>query len=230
MIPILKQPNEAPMTFNDEKTIITEGNKITRCNLSNCDISNSRLKRSAFENCALSHVRSARWTKASDSHLQNVDSVKRSQISASMVCDGSSVGHSAVTTSNIRNATTIKRSTVANSSISQSKIWRAKLNNCEVENCLIYRTNFEGMILKHGVWKRGKLVSRIGDQEPVAIHKDGSVLKNLSSLDNGLSICAELDAKSQFRIDQPEDYALDSDPSETEDSEDEKDLPPPYKL
>lgn len=43
-------------------------------------------------------------------------------------------------------------------------------------------------------------------------------------------MCAELDAKSQFRIDQPEDYALDSDPSDTEDSEDEKDLPPPYKL
>ncbi|KAJ5703142.1 hypothetical protein N7488_010690 [Penicillium malachiteum] len=176
MIPILKQPHEAPMAFNDEKTNIAEGNKITRCSISNCDISICRLKRSAFQNCTLSHVRNARWTKASDSHLQNVDSVKRSQIIASMVCDGSSVGHSTVTASNIRNATTIKRSTVANSSISQSKLWRAKLDNCDVENCLIYRTNFDGMILKHGVWKRGKLVSRIGDKEPVAIHKDESEL------------------------------------------------------
>ncbi|KAJ5729588.1 uncharacterized protein N7483_004096 [Penicillium malachiteum] len=121
MIPIPKQPNEAPITFNDERTIITEGNEISRCNLSNCNISNSRLKRSTFKNCALSHVRSARWTEASDSRLQNVDSVKRSQISA------------------------------------------------------------------------------------------------------------KLDAKSQLPVDGPEDYALDSDPSDTDDSEDEKDLPPPYK-
>ncbi|KAJ6014244.1 hypothetical protein N7540_008835 [Penicillium herquei] len=230
MIPMPKQPNEAPVTFNDERTIIAEGNEITRCSLSNCDISNSRLKRSKFENCALSHVRSARWTKASDSHLQNVYSVKRSQISASMLRDGSSVGHSMVTASNIRNATTIKRSTVEHSSISQSKLWRSNLNNCEVENCSISRSSFDGMILKHGAWKRGKLVSRIGDKEPVIIHKDGSVLKNYSHLDNGLSGCAELHAKSQFPIDGPEDYAIDSDPSDTEDSEDEKDLPPPYKL
>ena len=154
----------------------SDQNTISRCNVINSAITSSWLKRCQFENCALSQVRDARWTTATKSQFHNVYAIKRSEISNSVIRDLSSVRRSTVKTSTIQETTTLERSTVTGCNISNSHVWRATLNDCEVVESEISRSDFTGMILKYGVWKRGQLVGRIGDKEPIAIKRDGTVV------------------------------------------------------
>lgn len=66
----------------------------------------------------------------------------------------------------------LKRSTITGTTILKSQIERASLTDCDVAECVVSRSDFKGMILKYGVWKKGILVGRIGDREPVAIKMD----------------------------------------------------------
>lgn len=68
----------------------------------------------------------------------------------------------------------LKRSTITGTTISKSQIERASLTDCDVAECVVSRSDFKGMILKYGVWKKGVLVGRVGDRAPVAIKMDAS--------------------------------------------------------
>lgn len=98
---------------------------------------------------------------------------------------------------------------------------------------MISRSSFEGMVLKYGVWKRGQLIGKIGNREPVAIRKDDPSL----TADRGAGpsvpnpALPELDSKSQGPLPVHSLNHPDSDESaESEDSDDSEDLPPPYKV
>ncbi|KAJ5900035.1 hypothetical protein N7495_004779 [Penicillium taxi] len=151
-----------------------DSNTIARSDITNSAITSSYVKRSKLEGCVLSHVRLARRVTGQKTHFHNVDSVGRSEFSNSVVRDRSSVARSTIIGSTVRDASAIKRSTIAGSTISGTQTTRTLLENCDVEDCVILRSEFKGMVLKNGLWKKGQLIGRVGAKPPVAIRKDGS--------------------------------------------------------
>lgn len=109
------------------------------------------------------------------------------------------------------------------------------------------------MILKYGVWKKGQLVGKIGNKEPIMIEKDspeaavsflflGYVLMKVEVTVSGsqqlaaipaseISVVAELDSKPRIPPNEWSTRYIDSDFSlDSEDSDNSEDLPPPYKV
>lgn len=215
-------------------TITTnDDNSITRSNLRNCAVTSSSVKRSTFEDCVLVQVRSASRSTGKKSHFHNVSSVKRSDVNESTLRDKSSAHRCTIKTSTIRDGSTITTSAVTGSTISHGQLRRATVKDCDVEECIISRSSFEGMILKYGVWKRGQLVGKIGNKEPIAIRKDDPSLS--SSRDVGSSsrnpAIPELDSKPRKQLPVHNLNRLDSDESaESDNSDQSEDLPPPYKV
>lgn len=153
------------ITTNDDNTI-------TRSNLRNCAVTSSYVKRSTFNDCVLLQVRSASRSTGKRSHFHGATSVKRSEVTESTLLEKSSAHRSTIKTSTVRDASTIKTSVVTGSTISHSQLRRTNVKDCDVEDCIISRSSFEGMVLEYGVWKKGQLIGKIGDKEPVAIQKD----------------------------------------------------------
>lgn len=234
------------ITTNDDNTI-------TRSNLRNCAVTSSYVKRSTFGDCVLVQVGSASRATGKKSHFHSVTSVKRSEVTESTLLEKSSAHRSTIKTSTVRDASTITTSTVTGSTISHSQLRRAKVKNCDVEDCIISRSSFEGMVLKYGVWKRGQLIGKVGDKEPVAIRKDdprltvgitclyvislsgANVCRLQSSRDAGpssnITAVPELDSKSKGPLPVHDLDRIDSaESAESEDSDLSEDLPPPYKV
>ena len=149
-----------------------DNNTITRSNLRNCAVTSSTVKRSTFEDCVLAQVRSAHRSTGKKSHLHNISSLRRSEVTDSTIRDKSSAHRSRIQGSNIRNASAIRTSTVTSSNLSHSQLRRTKIKDCEVDGCMISRCSFDGMVLKYGVWKRGQLIGKIGNREPITIRKN----------------------------------------------------------
>lgn len=149
-----------------------DNNTITRSNLRNCAVTSSTVKRSTFEDCVLAQVRSAHRSTGKKSHLHNVSSFRRSEVTDSTIRDKSTAHRSSIKGSNIRDESALRTSSVTRSDISHSQLRRTKLKDCQVEECMISRCSFDGMVLKYGVWKRGQLIGKIGNREPIAIRRD----------------------------------------------------------
>jgi hypothetical protein len=109
------------------------------------------------------------------------------------------------------------------------------------------------MVLKYGVWKRGQLIGKIGDKEPVAFQKDDPRLTvslhfwylisligaNVSHLQSSrgagpssnIPPISELDSKSKGPLPIHNLDRIDSaESAQSEDSDRSEDLPPPYKV
>ncbi|KAJ5675197.1 uncharacterized protein N7477_005131 [Penicillium maclennaniae] len=153
-------------------TRLGDGNTLTRCNLRNCAINTTWAKWCNFEDCMLAQVDSAHRSTGRNSHFHNAHSLSRSDFVDSIIRDRSSVHRSAVTASTVSDATVLKRSTVTGSIVHNGQVWRSTLTDCDVEDCAISRSDFQGMILKYGVWKKGQLVGKTGDKEPIMMRKD----------------------------------------------------------
>ncbi|KAJ5081246.1 hypothetical protein N7456_013484 [Penicillium angulare] len=212
-------------------TTIGDNNSIARCNLKNCEVTGSWLKGCTFEDCLLSKVRVARRTTATKSHFHDVYAVKSSDISQSTIRDGSSAKRCTMVASTIKDASKVNRSTLTSCTVSKGDLWRSTLKDCNIEECVIYRSNFEGLILKYGVWKRGKLVSRVADREPIAIRKDGSVITFPVQPTSSHLPRANLNTQPPIHGDKTRAFSDDSDGTiDSDDSDIEKDLPPPYEV
>lgn len=155
-----------------ETTTLGDGNTLTHCSLRNSAVTTSWAKRCTFEDCMLAQVRSAHRSTGRKSHFHNADSLSRSDFVDSVIGDRSSVSRSTVKASTVRDASVLERSAVSGSVLSHGQVWRSTLNDCDVEECSISRSEFKGMILKYGIWKKGQLVGKIGNREPVMIKKD----------------------------------------------------------
>ncbi|CAI7635645.1 unnamed protein product [Penicillium manginii] len=214
------------ITTNDDNTI-------TRSNLRNCAVTSSYVKRSTFDDCVLVRVLSASRSTGKKSHFHNVTSVKRSEVNDSTLIEKSSAHRSTIKTSTVRDASTITTSAVTGSTISHSQLRRAKFKDCDVEDCIISRSSFEGMVLKYGVWKRGQLIGKIGDKEPVAFQKDDPRLTSSRGAGPSSNIppISELDSKSKGPLPIHNLDRIDSaESAQSEDSDRSEDLPPPYKV
>ncbi|KAJ5114372.1 hypothetical protein NUU61_000131 [Penicillium alfredii] len=184
------------------------GNALIRSDLRNCSVRNARLQRCTLENCVLTNVRSAQRIQACHSAFHDVASLTRSEFVDSVVRDRSAVVRGTVKNSVVRDASTLTRSDVLGTTLSHSQLSRACLENCDASNCVISRSNFKGMVLKYGVWERGRL------------------------LDATVPAVAELDSKAIPVARDTRTVDIDSDAlpdSEDSDLSDDLDLPPPYK-
>ncbi|KAJ5118033.1 hypothetical protein N7448_004320 [Penicillium atrosanguineum] len=153
-------------------TTLSDGNTLTRCSLRNCAITTTSANRCSFEDCMLAQVDSANRSAGRKSHFHDAFSLSRSDFADSIIRDRSSVHRSTVKASTVRDASALKRSTVTGSTISNGRVERSALTDCDVEECAISRSEFNGMILKYGVWKKGQLVGKIKNKEPIMIRKD----------------------------------------------------------
>lgn len=166
-----KAVNQDPKP-SPETTTLGDGNTITYCSLRNSAVTTSLANRCTFENCMLAQVRSANRSTGRKSHFHNAESLSRSDFVDSVIRDRSSVSRSTVKASTVRDASVLERSTVSGSILSHGQVWRSTLSDCDVEESSISRSEFKGMILKYGVWKKGQLVGKIGNREPIMIKKD----------------------------------------------------------
>ncbi|KAJ5218043.1 uncharacterized protein N7498_000142 [Penicillium cinerascens] len=228
----MQKSNNQDSKPSPETTTLGDSNTITHCSLRNTAVTTSWAKHCTFEDCMLAQVRSAHRSTGRKSHFHNADSLSRSDFVDSVIRDRSSVSRSALKASTVRDASVLERSTVSGSVLSHGQVWRSALSDCDVEECSISRSEFKGMILKYGVWKKGQLVGKIGNREPVMIKKDSPEAAQL--VDRRASFVPavpEMDSKPRIPIDQQTPRHIDSDFSpDSEDSDHSEDLPPPYKV
>lgn len=206
-----------------------DGNTITRCSLSNCTISNSCVKRSTLSDCVLSKVEDVSRTTAQKSQFHDAALAERSAITNSTIQTQSSVNRSTIGQSVIQDKSAVKRSTVTGTMVSNSQLQRATLTNCVVTECIIERSDFQGLVLKYGIWKRNELVGKIGNQDPIFIRNFGSKSGQSASVVIGSTI-SELGSESQPRQDicLPS-YHVELNASRNNPGDSGFDLPPPYK-
>ncbi|KAJ5766108.1 uncharacterized protein N7511_003724 [Penicillium nucicola] len=216
-------------------TLSGDGNSVMRSSLQSCNIRNSSIKRCSMNDCVLSNVEYASRSSAKNSTFQDVALLKRSVITDSIFNGRISAKRSTFKKAVIMDENILKRCTITGTTILKSHIDRASLTDCDVTECVVSRSDFKGMILKYGVWKKGVLVGKIGDCEPVAIKMDAAGAENFVpvSVPAPMPTVPQLDSKAVHRgADHPPAYFVDSDVSiDSEDeSDNDRDLPPPYKV
>ncbi|KAJ5306912.1 hypothetical protein PENANT_c003G03971 [Penicillium antarcticum] len=213
-------------------TLSGDGNTVMRCSLKGCTISDSSVKRCDLNDSVLSNVEYASRSTAKNSNFEHVALLKRSEIADSVLKGRISVNRSTLSKAVIIDQSDLKRCTITGTTIVKSHIDRASLTDCDVIECVVSRSDFRGMILKYGFWKKGVLVGRIGDHEPVAIKMDAAGVGRSVPAPVGIPAVPQLDSKAANRLaDHPSAYFIDSDVSidGDDDSDDCHDLPPPYK-
>lgn len=65
--------------------------------------------------------------------------------------------------------TNVEIANINSSFITKSRIERSNIADCDIGDCKIERTNFSGMYLRNGIWKRGDLVGRVNKTQEVII-------------------------------------------------------------
>ncbi|KAF7589873.1 hypothetical protein BBP40_003585 [Aspergillus hancockii] len=190
---------------------------ICRSTLNYCILANAYVRRSRASSCEFIDVSSAKSMKAHHSKFENVGPLRRSYVMNSTVMGRSMLNRSKVKGSSVTDASSLRRSDLEDVQLSQSRVKKSVLRDCDVSNCMIIKSDFTGMVLRNGVWKNGKLVGRMGENEVVAMTRDGQNLAEFSS-----EQIVTQDAKVWA------DNDPDSDSSDKE-SVDSQDLPPPYR-
>ncbi|OGM40197.1 hypothetical protein ABOM_010975 [Aspergillus bombycis] len=191
---------------------------IRRSKISHTVIANSYVRRCKLANCELVNVCSAKSLDANGSKFDDVRSIRgHTSVQNSTVTGQSTLNRSKVNGSSVTDESCLRRSHLEDVRVARSRVKRSKLQNCDVRDCVIIKTDFTGMTLRHGVWKNGKLVGRVGDNEVVMMTQDGQNIGHVSS-----EQLVTQDAKV-WADDDP-----DSDSSDKE-SLDSYDLPPPYQ-
>ncbi|KGO70254.1 hypothetical protein PITC_020730 [Penicillium italicum] len=206
-----------------------DGNTITRCSLNNCTITNSCVNRSTLSDCVLSKMEEVSRITAQKSQFHDAALAERSEITNSTIQTQSSVQRSSIVQSVIEDKSLVKRSTVTGTTVSHSELQRATLTNCVVTECVIERCDFQGLVLKYGIWKRNELVGKTGNRDPIFIRNYGSKAGQSASVLVGSTISG-LDPNIIARQDVcPPRYHVDSDALGDIPGDSGLDLPPPYR-
>ncbi|PCG96889.1 Hypothetical protein PENO1_066030 [Penicillium occitanis (nom. inval.)] len=154
--PSLSSISSADTKSPDEKT------RIRRCKIALSSITDSHLKRSSVVNSTLSTLPSVKWSHITDSVLTNILTLKRASIDSATISNVVDVRRATIINSTITDAIRIKKASTQNSSLRRvALLERSTIKNCVVNDCIIYKTDFEGMLLENGIWKGGCLVGRV---------------------------------------------------------------------
>lgn len=142
--------------------------RIRRCKVTLSSVTDSYLKRSSVTNSTLSTLPSVKWSHIADSVLTNILTLKRAKIDSATISNVVYIRRATITASTILDGIRIKKATAQNSSLRRvALLERSTIKNCDVTNCIIYKTDFEGMLLENGIWKDGCLVGRVDQAREV---------------------------------------------------------------
>jgi hypothetical protein len=86
--------------------------------------------------------------------VSNVVYIRRATIIASIISDVIRIKKATITDSLLRRVALVERSTI---------------KNCVANDCIIYKTDFEGMVLENGIWRDGCLVGRVDQSKEVVV-------------------------------------------------------------
>ncbi|PKY07207.1 hypothetical protein P168DRAFT_287695 [Aspergillus campestris IBT 28561] len=214
--------NPPPPLDPKDKDKAKKSKKPPAVTVSRTKASNSTLTRSSARRCTLADselvdVPAARSVVADSSTLRDVPSIRRTSAEKSLV-EKSSLARCGVKDSTVSESV-VCRSTLDKVRLLRCKVKRTTLVECDVEDCEIFRTEFKGMRLRNGVWKKGRLIGKVAEGEVIAIGVHGE------KLDIPSDIPLATDPKVQAMIKEEPGSTTEEDPSD----EDSVDLaPPPY--
>lgn len=151
---------------------------ITRTEASNSTLTRSSARLCTLNDSELVDVPAARSVVAKCSTLRDVPSIRRTTAEKSLV-EKSSLARCGL------KDTTVSDSVVCRSKLDKVRLLRCRVKRttlveCDVEDCEIFRTEFKGMRLKNGVWKKGRLIGKVAEGEVIAIGVHGEVGFSLS--------------------------------------------------
>lgn len=152
----------------DNSQILNSAN-VQRSEINGCTITDSKVERSNLSNCNVSARSHIERTTAKTTRFIGPKTVQRSELSDSVVLGQSSVERSIIRASVIADKAVVERAELNAAVITKSRVERSKISDCDVMDCVIERTDFEGMILRYGIWKRGDLVGRTSQEHEVVI-------------------------------------------------------------
>lgn len=161
---IINNNNNADTKSSDSKT------RIRRCKIALSSVTESHLQRSSVTNSTLATLPSVKWSHITDSVLTNILTLKRAKLDSATVSNAVYIRRATITNSTISDAIRIKKATAQNSSLRRVPLLeRSTIKNCVVSDCIIYKTDFEGMVLENGIWKGGRLVGRVDQRREVVV-------------------------------------------------------------
>ncbi|KAI2854131.1 hypothetical protein CBS147321_6288 [Aspergillus niger] len=143
---------------------------LTSCTVTHSSTSRSNLKHTTLTNASVSrteatHASFGIYAYSHRSILSNVILRDRSSVKRSHVKDASLMGGSSLWRSNVT------KCMIAD----ESRVQRCKLVDCDVVCCVLVKTDFEGMVVRNGVWKDGVLVGKVREGEEVVVLKKGDI-------------------------------------------------------
>jgi hypothetical protein len=142
---------------------------VGRSKLYHCTVTDAKVDRSKLENCDVVAPNNIGRTKAQSTKFVSSKLVERSQLDNSVVLGESTLERCIVRDSIVADKTSCERTELDSSIITRSQIERSKILDCDVMDCVMERTDFKGMILKYGIWKRGDLIGRTSNEHEVVI-------------------------------------------------------------
>ncbi|KAL1965461.1 hypothetical protein VTN77DRAFT_5717 [Rasamsonia byssochlamydoides] len=152
-----------------DKTSVVDSH-VKRSKLDSCSVSGARLvEYCTLSNCSLTSPKRLERVKARSTNFFGAIQGERSEFEDSVVLGKSYVERCVVKTSVIADSSYCERSELEAVVMTRSRAERAKLKNCDVMDCQISGTDFEGMILKNGIWRKGDLVGRVSKDAEVVM-------------------------------------------------------------
>ncbi|KAL4953688.1 hypothetical protein BDW69DRAFT_184265 [Aspergillus filifer] len=143
--------------------------RLRRSEITSSTLHNTSLSRSIIARSTLSHIPRARSLQSTDSILDTINPLRRATVSKSTISDGSALARSELNDS-VVSKSAIVRSRLEKSHVSGSRVKKSKLVHCQVSDCVVINCEFEGMVLKNGVWRGGRFLGPTG----VKVDKKGA--------------------------------------------------------
>lgn len=174
-------PSEAALKAKAKKGVKIERSKVDNSQILNyanvqrsevvngSTIMDSTVERCNLDNCTVSAQSDIERTTAKATKFIGPKRVQRSEFSDSAILSDSIVERSIVRGSVVADKAFVERTELNTAVITRSRIERSKIDDCDVMDCVIDRTDFQGMILQYGIWKRGDLVGRTSQDREVVI-------------------------------------------------------------
>lgn len=157
-------------TINADTKSPDEKTRIRRCKIALSSITGSYVKRSSVANSTLSTLPSVKWSHIKDSLLTNILTLKKANVESSTVSNVLYIRRATITASTISDVIRIKKATTTGSLLRRvALLERSTIKDCVVCDCIIYKTDFEGMVLENGIWRDGCLVGRVDQSKEVVV-------------------------------------------------------------
>jgi len=154
-----------------ERQYSNAGCSVKLSNVTNSMLTKTNLRRCTVQESNFDTVSQAKRCKSQISSLTNVQSLRRCDVVDTVIENVQSMERSTARKASLIDCYKITRSTVQESNVKSSIVCRSTLTGCKVNDCAILRTEFAGMHLENGIWKRGVLVGRIDQNKDVICTK-----------------------------------------------------------